>query len=159
MGKSIIIGSTRLTEYVKDFISKDGNPYKLKYSLGDDNRIEDYVLSFDKTPYPYYGGATVLGIAIHGWHGYDITLKNYKETSTGFSGTLAFHYYDHFGLDSEDEIIHVGFCDWFTLQHYDGLNGRYVPFITNVDINVDFSGKSSKIITNLLNILTLMVKL
>ena len=130
-----------IKNYVVDFLRDGGDPYDLRYVIGgDDNLIEDYVYTFDTTPYPSYGGATALGIAIHGWHGHTITLQNYNETSTRFSGTLKFHFYDHFGLDQDDEITHVGFCDWFTLQHYDRFDGSYVPFLTYCDISIPISG-------------------
>lgn len=76
-----------------------GNPHDLRFSSSsNDNLIEDYVYSISTSPYPSYGGITVLGIAIHGWHGHNIKLTDYRETATGFSGTLEFHFYDHFGL-------------------------------------------------------------
>lgn len=76
-----------------------GNPHDLRFSSSsNDNLIEDYVYSISTSPYPSYGGITALGIAIHGWHGHNIKLTDYRETATGFSGTLEFHFYDHFGL-------------------------------------------------------------
>lgn len=33
-----------------------------------------------------------------------------------------------------------GFVDWFTLQHYDRFNGKYVPPISVVDVEVPISG-------------------
>lgn len=133
------------TDLIKDFVVGflcDGrDPSLLKYTIGGNlNLIEAYVYSFDNTPYPSYGGATALGISIHGWHGHTITLQNYRETATGFTATLKFHFYDHFGLDSDDEITAVGFCDWFTLQHYTKFDGKYVPFLTYCDISYTISG-------------------
>ena len=130
-----------MKDFVVDYLRDGGDPYDLRYVIGGaDNVLEDYVYSFDTTPYPSYGGATALGISIHGWHGHTITLQNYRETSTGFTGTLKFHFYDHFGLDQDDEITTVGFCDWFTLQHYDRFDGLYVPFLTYCDISISISG-------------------
>lgn len=133
------------TNLIKEFVInylRDGNsPEGLRFVIGGpNNKIREYVRTFDSTPYPSYGGATALGIAIHGWQGHTITLQNYRETSTGFSGTLQFHFYDHFGLDSDDEITTAGFCDWFTLQHYTRFNGKHCPFLTYCDISIPFSG-------------------
>lgn len=130
-----------IKNFVVNYLRDGGDPYDLRYVIGgEDDVIEEYVYSFDTTPYPSYGGATALGISIHGWHGHTITLQNYRETSTGFTGTLKFHFYDHFGLDQDDEITTVGFCDWFTLQHYDRFDGLYVPFLTYCDFTVSISG-------------------
>lgn len=130
-----------IKNFVVDYLRNGGDPYDLQYLIGgEDDVIEEYVYSFATTPYPSYGGATALGISIHGWHGHTITLQNYRETSTGFTGTLKFHFYDHFGLDQDDEITTVGFCDWFTLQHYTRFDGLYVPFLTYCDISISISG-------------------
>lgn len=130
-----------IKDFVVGFLSDGRDPSLLKYTIGGNlNLIEAYVYSFDTTPYPSYGGATALGISIHGWQGHTITLQNYRETTTGFTATLKFHFYDHFGLDSDDEITTVGFCDWFTLQHYTRFDGKYVPFLTYCDISYTISG-------------------
>lgn len=130
-----------IKEYVINYLRDGNNPDGLRYIIGGQNNIiYKYVYDFKPSPYPNYGGATALGIAIHGWQGHTITLQNYRETSTGFSGTLQFHFYDHFGLDADDEITHVGFCDWFTLQHYTRFNGKHCPFLTYCDISIPFSG-------------------
>jgi len=133
--------TTLMKNYVVNYLRNGGNPNNLSYVIGGSNNLlENYVYSLGTTPYPSYGGATALGITIHGWHGHTITLQNYRETSSGFTGTLKFHFYDHFGLDEDDEITTVGFCDWFTLQHYTRFNGNYVPFLTYCDISVPISG-------------------
>lgn len=130
----------QIADYVTNYLKNGGDPKKLLYVTGGkSNIIEKYVNSFDTTPYPSYGVGG-LGIAIHGWHGHTISLNNYKESARGFSGTLVFHFYDHFGLDNDDEITNAGFCDWFTLQHYDRFNGAYVPFLTICNISVNISG-------------------
>lgn len=67
-------------------------------------------------------------------------LENYSVVGNQFSGTLVFQSYDHFGLDSDDEIHNYGFIDWFTLQHYERFDGKYVPALTEVEIEVPFSG-------------------
>ncbi len=133
--------TTLIKSYVTTQLRNGEDPYALRYVVGgSDNIIEDYVMTFDPSPYPSYDGTTALAIAIHGWHGHTITLEDYKETSTGFSGVLKFHFYDHFGLDPEDEIYSIGFSDWFALQHYTRFNGKYAPFLTYCDISVPFSG-------------------
>lgn len=60
-----------------------------------------------------------------------------------FSGTIKFHFYDHFGLDNDDNQFAPGFCDWYILQHYDRYDGKYCPFITIIDMSCDFSGTYS----------------
>ncbi len=81
-----------------------------------------------------------LVLAIHDFQGHNITITDYKCDGKTFSGTLRFHFYDHFGLDSDDYEWAPGFCDWFTLQHYDRFNGEHSPYITVVDISIEFSG-------------------
>lgn len=51
--------------------------------------------------------------------------------------------YDHFGLDKADVDKYwyqPGFGSWFALQHYDALNNKYKPFVTEIYIDVPFSG-------------------
>ena len=65
-----------------------------------------------------------------------------------FSGTLRYNIYDHFGSDQPDmEKIFVnkaGFRAWFILQHYDQLNNEYKPFVTDIYIDVPFTGRIAK---------------
>ena len=79
-------------------------------------------------------------MAIHDFQGHNITVENFVCNGNSFSGTIKFHFYDHFGLDYDDYQWAPGFCDWYTLQHYDRFNGKYCPFITIVDMSCDFSG-------------------
>lgn len=81
-----------------------------------------------------------LAIAIHQFHGHQISLNNYVLDGNEFSGTLSFRSYDHFGLDVDDEITEYGFVDWFTLQHFDRFNGRYTPSLAVVEVEVPISG-------------------
>jgi hypothetical protein len=85
-----------------------------------------------------------LAIGVHQFQGHRISLKNYTVSGNSFSGTLVFHSYDHFGLDKDDLEERLdrrwGFVDWFTLQHYDRFNGKYVPPISVVDVEVPISG-------------------
>jgi hypothetical protein len=95
--------------------------------------------------YPVYdksNGANekALAIAIHQFHGHQIRLKDYRVTGNTFSGKLVFHSYDHFGLDPDDGVTRIGFVDWFTLQHYDRFDGKYVPPLAVVDIEVPING-------------------
>lgn len=134
-----------IVEYVEEHLSSGESAYDLAYLISgrvrDENLIEEYVESFSPTPYPSYGGVSALGITVHGWHGHTIKLINYRETATGFTGSLSFHFYDHFGLDSDEEqLTWIGFCDWYTLQHYTRFNGKYAPFITQCDFTVPISG-------------------
>ena len=66
--------------------------------------------------------------------------EDYRVGDGEFSGVLEFRAYDHFGLDTEDELTEYGFVDWFTLQHYDRFDGRYSPPIAVVTIRVPFRG-------------------
>ena len=123
----------------------DGNLSVLEYDpqkSKKENLIDDYMYYVGDSPYPLFTERTnlALAIAIHQFQGHNITVSNYICDGTTFSGTLQFHFYDHFGLDETDEIIWPGFCDWFTLQHYDRFNGKYVPFITTIDYEINFSG-------------------
>ena len=61
-------------------------------------------------------------------------------SGNSFTGTLVFHSYDHFGLDTGDLEQTYGFVVWFTLQHQDRFNGKYVPPISVVDVEVPISG-------------------
>lgn len=81
-----------------------------------------------------------LSIAIHQFHGHQIWLRDYRVADNEYSGVLEFRSYDHFGLDTDDEITEYGFVDWFTLQHYDRFDGRYSPPIAVVTIRVPFRG-------------------
>lgn len=107
---------------------RDGLIYDMAY----DNIINYPVFSLKKD--------AALVLAIHDFQGHNITITDYKCDGKTFSGTLQFHFYDHFGLDSDDYEWAPGFCDWFTLQHYDRFNGEHSPYITVVDVSVEFSG-------------------
>lgn len=70
-----------------------------------------------------------------------ICNNDFNANTKEFSGKLVFRFYDHFGLDKTDHIDAPGFCDWFVLQHYDKFNGKYAPFITEVEFEVDIKGE------------------
>lgn len=131
------------TFVVEQLQNNKGNLFLLEYDANSSsNVINNYVNRFSTSPYPVFTERTnlALALAIHGFHGHNISIKNFKNDGEQFSGTLVFHFYDHFGLDTDDEIHHFGFIDWFTLQHYDRFNGKYVPFITTIDHELEFSG-------------------
>lgn len=134
----------KIVNFVESYLSNGGSVSDLQYNISDrwtgGNVIEAYAESFVNSPYPTYGGAGPYGLLVHAWHGHTISLVNYTETSTGFTGTLSFHFYDHFGLDTDDEIDNIGFADWFILQHYTRYNGKYAPFITHCNATVPIAG-------------------
>lgn len=99
---------------------------------------EEIDLMLGKPSFGFFESSS-LALAIHGFHGYTITVDNYQCNENNFSGTLRFHFHDHFGLDQNDNQWVPGFCDWYVLQHYKFYNGRYCPFITNIDFSCDFS--------------------
>jgi len=110
------------------------------------NEIYDK-LDRDKYGYPYFNVNSLdaderaLSIAIHGFHGHRITLTNYAVDGDSFSGTLVFEDYDHFGLDTDDYVHWAGFSQWFTLQHHDRFDGKYVPPIVVATAEVDIHGE------------------
>ena len=87
--------------------------------------------------------SVALTLAIHGFQGHTVTVENFVCDGNRFSGTIKFHFYDHFGLDNDDYQFAPGFCDWYILQHYDRYDGKYCPFITIIDMSCDFSGTFS----------------
>lgn len=130
-------------KFVTDILSNnDADLSKLDYN-SNPNKAKEYGIQkaalnrFEDT----FNG---LAVSIHDFWGYKVTITDFKKTDTSYSGVLHFHYYDHFGLDESDfkEIYFLGygFIDWYTLQHYKRFNGAYVPFLTYVDFDVEFSG-------------------
>ena len=102
--------------------------------------VSDEINSSLMLPVLELGESVALTLAIHDFQGHNITVENFVCNGNSFSGTIKFHFYDHFGLDYDDYQWAPGFCDWYTLQHYDRFNGKYCPFITIVDMSCDFSG-------------------
>ncbi len=129
-------------QVVKTLSETKGNLSGLAYSTDGStgNIIDEYIQKHGD--YPKFTEMTnlSLAIAIHQFHGNNITVKDFKCDGNTFSGTILFHFYDHFGLDADDEINHFGFVDWFTLQHYTKFDGAHSPFITTVNIEENFSG-------------------
>ena len=104
---------------------------------------------------PYYGfnnGVPGLTLALDGFYGNKIRLKNFQSSGNTYSGALEFTFYDHFGLDTPDlrdekygsltAGILPGFRQWFILQHWNNLEGSVQPkpFVTNVTFSVSISG-------------------
>ncbi|WP_339252352.1 DUF3289 family protein [Paenibacillus sp. FSL P2-0136] len=128
---------------VQELRSNNGDLSRLKFDPNSNrNVVYSYVNQFSTSPYPLFTEKTnlALSLAIHAFHGHNITIKDFNNNGGQFSGKLVFHFYDHFGLDADDEINNPGFVDWFTLQHYERFNGKYVPFITTIDYELPFSG-------------------
>lgn len=98
-------------------------------------------------PRPNFGSSSDmfngLKICINDTWGYYINIKNYSSDGKTYSGTLHFTIYDHFGLDDSDVEKFgwtQGFSAWYTLQHYTGCEGAYIPFITYIEFDVPISG-------------------
>ena len=127
-----------IKSYVEGYLSTGAIPENLSHVIGSSNNlIENYTVG---AVLPYYNVPASLAISIHSWHGLTITLQNYTATANSFMGTLKFHFFDHFGLDYDDEQNLPGFCDWFALQHYTRFDGLYIPFLTYCDIYVPIVG-------------------
>ena len=102
--------------------------------------------------YGFNNGVPGLTLALDGFYGNKIKLKDFQNTGNTYSGILEFTFYDHFGLDTPD-LTDVkfgnltagalpGFKQWFILQHWKDLEGNVQPkpFVTNVSFSVQFSG-------------------
>ncbi|MEK3880750.1 DUF3289 family protein [Paenibacillus sp. FSL M7-0420] len=150
LGNAVITDSStqNYVELIKNYVvqelrSNNGDLSRLKFDPNSSrNLVNNYVNQFPTSPYPVFTEKSnlALSLAIHAFHGQNITIKDFKNIGGQFSGKLVFHFYDHFGLDADDEINNPGFVDWFTLQHYERFNGKYVPFITTIDCELEFSG-------------------
>ena len=102
--------------------------------------------------YGYNNGVPGLTLALDGFYGNKIKLKNFQNTGSTYSGDLEFTFYDHFGLDTPDLAdtkygsltagTFPGFKQWYILQHWSNLEGAVQPkpFVTNVSFSVPFSG-------------------
>lgn len=125
-------------------ISNNGDLKSLDYSNKESNPLYEYIQANASLPVYNLPSDKINGLtmAIHDTWGTTVTVKDYSINNNIFRGTLCFNIYDHFGLDLKDvEKIYVnlaGFRAWFVLQHYDNYNGKYKPFVTNIDFYVDF---------------------
>jgi hypothetical protein len=131
---------------VQSIIANQGGTVQLRVQDDLNQNLLYQLFAETRLRYPVYdfsvGDANerALAIAIHQFHGHQIRLKDYRISGNTFSGTLVFHSYDRFGLDPDDEITEYGFVDWFTLQHYDRFDGKYVPPVAVADVEVTISG-------------------
>ena len=142
--------STPVDDYIKSV--KEIIVNKLKAYDGDLDAIaikknggvvSDEINSNLRLPVFGLGNSVALTLAIHDFQGHTVTVENFVCDGNRFSGTIKFHFYDHFGLDNDDYQFAPGFCDWYILQHYDRYDGKYCPFITIIDMSYDFSGTFS----------------
>lgn len=102
--------------------------------------VSDEIIANLRLPAFELGQSFALTLAIHDFQGHNVTVENFVCDGNRFSGTIKFHFYDHFGLDYDDYQWAPGFRDWYILQHYDRFDGKYCPFITIIDMSCDFSG-------------------
>ncbi len=130
-----------IMKFVTDHLTNNGaNVKALEYDLNSDV-TKEYLRTIPKAYMNEWSDrVNGLGITIHDFSGYTVTITDFERDGSRYSGTLRFHYYDNFGLDSDDLSVAYGFIDWYTLQHYTRFNGAYRPFLTYVDFEVDFSG-------------------
>ena len=114
--------------------------------------IENGVTELYVPVYPNDNGVIALTLAIDGFYGNKIEIESFESSEEGYSGTLKFTFYDHFGLDTYDmtkprfqnvtAAIFPGFRQWYILQHWKDLEGSVQPkpFVTNVSFSVPISG-------------------
>jgi len=90
-----------------------------------------------------------LTISVNDTWGNYIEIKDFQCDGIRIIGKLKFTIYDHFGLDDGDVTGKYGglawllgwdpeFAAWYVLQHYDGCNGIYKPFITYFETEILF---------------------
>ncbi len=145
----------RTKEYIKsikkivieELQKHGGDVTKINYEEGTKyhKKIQDNVTQ------PYFNTmrnkATGLTMAINDTWSNNVIIREYEFDGETFKGILQFNIYDNFGLDSPDIEKHgqrSGFREWFMLQHYDGYEGKYKPFITVIQFDVEFSGRINK---------------
>lgn len=85
-----------------------------------------------------------LVFCIHGLWGNRIEVSQFSVTGNTYTCTIRYTLYDHFGLDQEDVEkfygLMLGTTQWYVLQHYEGFNGAYKPFVTVIEFEETFSG-------------------
>lgn len=103
--------------------------------------------------YGYNNGVPGLTLALDGFYGNKIRLKDFQDLGNTYCGSLEFTFYDHFGLDTPDLADEKygnltagtlpGFRQWYILQHWSELEGMIQPkpFVTNVSFSVPISGR------------------
>lgn len=136
-----INGNTKL---IVDTLKKyNGNIMGLAYSRKALHKgIEDIGYPHYDTIYDLFHGLT---ICIDDTHGNKIEITDYHTNGNEFWGTIRYTIYDHFGLDENDVkkygwVPGFGFASWYTLQHYNGCEKQYKPFVTYVVIEEEFRG-------------------
>ncbi len=127
-------------QIINEIKANGGRLDKLAISTGEIGGVNE---KMEKKNLPYFplSDSIVLTLAIHGFQGLKISIENYQCSGKEFSGTIVYHFYDHFGLDEDDEQILPGFANWYILQHHTRFKGKYRPFITHVDVKNSFTGK------------------
>lgn len=134
---------TVVEEFTKQLKKYKGNIIEAKRAMQDiieDSKAYDIAFSRDDLSY-LLGGMT---LSINDLWGSSVNIHSINVDGNSYNGVLHFRLYDHFGLDIHDvEKIYVnlaGFRAWYVLQHYDGFNGKYKPFINVIDDYVYFEG-------------------
>jgi len=89
-----------------------------------------------------------LTLAINDTWAYDVYVTEYKlEEDRTYKGKIKIVIYDHFGLDEND--VQKGkwahrfecFYHWFVLQHWNGFDCKYKPFLNVIEKILPFKGK------------------
>ncbi len=133
------------SQFIKELKANNGNISALEYTQG--NALDLYIQ--DNATYPVFKSLTDifggLTMSVHDTWGNTIDVRDYSVENNKFKGTLHFRIYDHFGLDLPDVEKKygylAGFRAWFVLQHYDGYNGQYKPFVTIMEFDIPFEGE------------------
>ena len=137
-------------ERIINYLSNNrGNVYSMANSVAFSTDITENVGK------PHYDTAddlwNGLKICVNDTWGNFIEIKDYCCDGYSFNGTIRYTIYDHFGLDDSDitgdswylsgVIPYLDqFAAWYVLQHYEGCNGKYKPFVTYMEMEIPFSG-------------------
>ena len=94
--------------------------------------------------YLYWLGSDIVNgwtILIHGLYGNEVSLTEYEKLGNQVTYTLNFKLYDIYGVDNGDTNLYqlAGFRSWHILQHWDGYEGKYRPFITYMEFEKTFT--------------------
>lgn len=137
-------------ERIINYLSQNrGNIYSMANSTAFSTDITENVgrPHYD-TPDDLWNG---LKICVNDTWGNFIEIKDYTCDGYTFSGTIKYTIYDHFGLDDTDitgDAWYLSgvipnldqFVAWYVLQHYEGCNGKYKPFVTYMEMEIPFNG-------------------
>lgn len=140
-------------EYVKQYVDEliseyDGNISELVYKVSTRKNVPLVKKLKDNNIYqPEYSNTldylNGMVFCLHGLWGNQIEIISYENVNGSYNCALQFTLYDHFGLDQEDVETYGyigGFRYWYVLQHYDGFNKAYKPFLTNISFVISISG-------------------